>query len=336
MPAIAPHKTATTDKAWDAGANEKRLKADQSADYYKREYAWYDADADTTKKAAYKFPHHEVSADGEVGDANTRACSAVIGALNGGRGGTKIPSADRQGVYNHAAKHLKDAGKDVPELKTEAQVDAEYKAAIERMGKAGSARKFERRAYDFELRAIDDGEPCIDGHAAVFNQTADLGWFRETVKPGAFRKTIVEDDIRALFNHNPDYVLGRNTADTLSLTEDEQGLRVRIVPPDTQLARDLMTSIRRGDISQASIGFYARGYEITRSEDGVWDRALTDIMLFDVSPVTYPAYEGTDMSVRSAEEIFNEFRNGPDKPAISDEEWKRESEHRRRLLQLAD
>jgi len=116
MPAIAVHHTETSDSAWDAGANEKRLRSGESESYYAREYAWRDPEGDPTTKSAYKFPHHEVDGDGNPGAANLTACSAGIGALNGGRGGADIPAGDREGVYRHLAAHLKDGGKEPPEL----------------------------------------------------------------------------------------------------------------------------------------------------------------------------------------------------------------------------
>jgi HK97 family phage prohead protease len=218
--------------------------------------------------------------------------------------------------------------------------EQELREEIERAG------KLERRVYDFGLHLeeradpvqdsnMTKGGPMISGHASVFNVPVDLGYFTETVKPGAFKRTIVEDDIRALFNHNPDYVLGRNTAGTLDLREDYKGLKVDIEPPDTQMARDLQVSIKRKDITQASIGFYARGYTLRKDDQGVWYRDLTDIMLYDVSPVTFPAFTATDMNVRSAQQIAATFRERPPedlKPA--EETWKRELEHRRRMLQL--
>ena len=80
-------------------------------------YAWVDPEADGDTKAAYKFIHHEVARNGDVGAASERACSSGIAVLNGGRGGTDIPAGDRKGVYRHLATHLKDAGRDPPELR---------------------------------------------------------------------------------------------------------------------------------------------------------------------------------------------------------------------------
>lgn len=150
-----------------------------------------------------------------------------------------------------------------------------------------------------------DGGTCIEGHAAVFDSWSEtLGGifpFKEKVRKGAFAESIGKDDIRALFNHDPNYVLGRNRAGTLELVEDDVGLRVRITPPDTSWARDITTSIRRGDISQMSIGFVVEDDEWS-SKDGIDTRELKKVRLFDVSPVTFPAYTTTDVGVRAMQE----------------------------------
>lgn len=150
-----------------------------------------------------------------------------------------------------------------------------------------------------------DAGTCIEGHAAVFDSWSEtLGGifpFKEKVRKGAFAESIGRDDIRALFNHDPNYVLGRNRAGTLELEEDDVGLRVRITPPDTSWARNITTSIRRGDISQMSIGFVVEDDEWS-SKDGIDTRELKKVRLFDVSPVTFPAYTATDVGVRAMQE----------------------------------
>jgi HK97 family phage prohead protease len=165
--------------------------------------------------------------------------------------------------------------------------------------------KLERRAFAFEMRAEGDS-PRIVGHAALFNTEADLGSFRESIAPGAFATAIQQDDVRALFNHDPNYVLGRNTAGTLRMSEDEKGLAVEIDPPATQWASDLQVSMRRGDITQMSFGFIAKEQRVEK-RDGIIHRVITRAQLFDVSPVTYPAYKQTDVAVRSAQDIFDEI-----------------------------
>jgi hypothetical protein len=116
--AIARHKTATSDDAWDGPANEARLSNDAGAATFRKAFAWVDSDKDADTKAAYRFVHHEVDSDGKVGAANVKACTTGVGVLNGGRGGTTIPDDDVEGVYRHLAGHITDSGAEPPELKT--------------------------------------------------------------------------------------------------------------------------------------------------------------------------------------------------------------------------
>jgi hypothetical protein len=172
--------------------------------------------------------------------------------------------------------------------------------------------KIERREYPVELRIKnDDGKRKITGHAAVFNQLSVEMWgFREKIAPGAFAKTILEDDIRALFNHDPNFILGRNQANTLRLSEDNTGLYYEIEPSDTQVARDLIANIEAGNITQNSFGFRVLPDGESWDEDinGTLIRTLTKVKLYDVSPVTYPAYPQTDIALRSAAEVGEEGR----------------------------
>ena len=114
--AIASHSTATDIGTWDAGANRRRLPNSQVA--LVAAHAWREPGGDPDAKATFKFIHHFVSSNGSVGAASTRASSATIAILNGGRGGTNIPDTDRQGVWNHAARHLRDADMEPPALRS--------------------------------------------------------------------------------------------------------------------------------------------------------------------------------------------------------------------------
>jgi HK97 family phage prohead protease len=166
------------------------------------------------------------------------------------------------------------------------------------------ARNEERRIVLGELRAVKDGEkPKIAGHAAKFDSLSeDLGGFRERIAPGAFAKAITSSDIRALWNHDSNIVLGRNKAGTLRLSEDSAGLYYECDPPDTQLVRDMVLApIERGDVNQCSFGFSTRN-DKWQKVDGEWIRTLLEVDLFDVSPVTYPAYQATDVAVRGLRE----------------------------------
>lgn len=124
--AVGTHSTATSDATWDGPANEAKLNAPMSLATVKAAYAWYDAGETDENgqytKSACKFIHHEVGSDGTPGAANLTACSTGIGILNGGRGGTNIPDADVQGVYNHLAAHLRAADQEPPELASRAAV----------------------------------------------------------------------------------------------------------------------------------------------------------------------------------------------------------------------
>ena len=157
----------------------------------------------------------------------------------------------------------------------------------------------ERRTFQFtEIRAIKD-KLRIEGHAAVFNRLSDdLGGFREQINPGAFAQSIAEDDVYALFNHDPNVVLGRNRAGTLTLSEDSAGLVMVIAAPDTQAARDVLTLIDRRDITGASFSFVVpQGGDRWERMEQFDLRTLLYVRLRDVSPVVFPAYPQTDVAL---------------------------------------
>jgi HK97 family phage prohead protease len=167
----------------------------------------------------------------------------------------------------------------------------------------------------------------ISGHAAKFDVLSeDLGGFRERIAPGAFAKTITSGDVRALFNHDSNIVLGRNKSGTLRLSEDSAGLAFEVDAPQTQLVRDMVLApIARGDVNQCSFGFYTLQDKWAKI-DGEWVRTLLEVELFDVSPVTYPAYPQTDVGVRSLQDAIKAA-------TPPDESWK--LDHARRRLDLA-
>lgn len=174
--------------------------------------------------------------------------------------------------------------------------------------------EIERRFYTcrLELRAEADKAKQILGYGAVFNALSeDLGGFREIIEPGAFSE-VLGDDVRALLNHDPNLLLGRTKAGTLSLTEDEVGLRYEITPPDTTYANDLIISLERGDLDQSSFGFrVAKGGDTWKEPTEGQPYYLRIIhkfgRLFDVSPVTFPAYPATSVALR---DYLNESSTG--------------------------
>ena len=166
----------------------------------------------------------------------------------------------------------------------------------------------ETRLGTIELRG-DDGEQRISGYAAVFNTLSEnLGGFREQIAPGAF-DPVMDDDVRALFNHEPHLILGRTTADTLQLSLDDTGLRYRIDPPDTQYARDLVKSIERKDVTQSSFAFWVEDDRWDEDDEGRVIRTIKKYRrLYDISPVTYPAYPDTSVAARSCDSYRNTLR----------------------------
>ncbi|MGV7223280.1 MAG: HK97 family phage prohead protease [Nitrospinales bacterium] len=180
------------------------------------------------------------------------------------------------------------------------------------MEKSAEKRKTakETRVFSFEKLNVEeraDGMgPKITGYAAVFDKwSEDLGGFKERIQSGAFKKAIGKSDVRGLFNHDSNFVLGRQSNGTLTIKEDKNGLWMEIDPPDTQIIRDLVLApIKRGDITQQSFGFIVG--------DDKWDnlngekkdhpatRTILEVdELFDVSPVTFPAYPDTSVALRS-------------------------------------
>lgn len=146
----------------------------------------------------------------------------------------------------------------------------------------------------------DESEPIIEGYFAVFNSTYDMGWdMHESIAPGAFTKAL-SGDVRALFNHDTNLVLGRTSAHTLELREDAHGLwgRIRINPNDTD-AMNAYQRIKRGDVSGCSFGFNITDEETEYRDDGsVWF-TIREVVLHEISPCTFPAYESTNVTARN-------------------------------------
>jgi HK97 family phage prohead protease len=155
-------------------------------------------------------------------------------------------------------------------------------------------------AAPIEVRKADNKKMAA-GYAALFNSETDIGgYFREVIAPGAFSGA-KDSDVRALVDHNSGRVIGRTTAGTLRLSEDTKGLAVEIDLPDTTDGRDLAVSMERGDITGMSFGF-----RVTKEQ---WDestspplRTIMAVDLFEVSAVAFPAYEDTQVALRSLDD----------------------------------
>lgn len=172
------------------------------------------------------------------------------------------------------------------------------------MKRNNQASGIEYRAYTLPgLTVRRDGDRAIiAGYAAVFNQMSVMLWgFREEILKGAFVESIEKNDIRGLWQHETDQVLGRTKNGTLRLWEDEKGLSFELEPPDTTLGRDAVTTIERGDVDQMSFGFRSLpdGDEWRFGEDETLIRTLKRVDLLEISPVTWAAYPQTSVGVRS-------------------------------------
>jgi len=184
-----------------------------------------------------------------------------------------------------------------------------------------------------ELRAAAETEkpPIVRGYAAKFNSRSEnLGGsshqFFEIIQPGAF-DDVLNDDVRALLNHESSAILARskNGEGSLKIGTDETGLWYEFEAPDTQIGRDLVTSLKRGDIDQSSFSFTVEkegeSWESKQDGDGpmVHVRTIKKVArLYDVSPVTYPAYPDATVALRSLEE-FTKAETPPEKTPSQEE-----------------
>jgi phage prohead protease, HK97 family len=175
--------------------------------------------------------------------------------------------------------------------------------------------EFERRAFckDAKFNTRDEnGNLYIEGYFAVFGSSYEM-WKGaiEQIDQEAFVNTLKNDDIRALVNHDTSLVLGRTTAGTLTLNTDERGLFGSIlINRQDQDAMNLYERVKRGDVSQCSFGFDIIRQEIEEEEDGKVIFTLKEVKLYEVSVVTFPAYEETEVSARKKDyEIIRQKKN---------------------------
>lgn len=169
-------------------------------------------------------------------------------------------------------------------------------------------RQLRTALTQFETR--EDGEDLfIEGYFAVFNSNYDLGYgMSESIAPGAFTDTLA-DDIRALVNHDTTLVLGRTSAHTFEVRQDERGLwgKVKINPND-QDAMNLYARVKRGDVNQCSIGFDILDEETEYLGENVhW--TIKSVKLYECSACTFPAYVETAISARAKDKEELEKRS---------------------------
>jgi HK97 family phage prohead protease len=183
-----------------------------------------------------------------------------------------------------------------------ARLEEENRASISQ--ESEQMAKIEKRTNEvkFELRAVEDGDGMtFTGYAAVFNSPSEPLPFIERIAPGAFKRSLkARNDIKLLWNHDTGSVLGSTRAGTLKLEEDNYGLRVTAVLPETTLGKDVRTLVQRGDVSAMSFGFSVPANGDTWNTDGT-ERTLRSVRIHEVSIVAFPAYSQTagTASVRS-------------------------------------
>lgn len=157
---------------------------------------------------------------------------------------------------------------------------------------------------EFRIEGEDKGVRKLVGYAAVFDRlSVDLGGFREKISRGAFTESIQNDDIWAFWAHDVRSVLGRKSAGTLTITEDEHGLRTEITIPDTQVGRDALVSVERGDVDQMSFRFRLNNKEHDQRFErinGEVIRTLEKLTLKEVSPTALASYPDTEIEARSS------------------------------------
>lgn len=159
------------------------------------------------------------------------------------------------------------------------------------------------RSVQTEFQTREDGENLsIEGYFAVFDSNYEIApGMSESIAQGAFSRTI-SGDIRALINHDTTLVLGRTKANTLQLREDAHGLWGHIdINPNDGDAMNLYERVKRGDVDQCSFGFDIRSEDTDINEDGSVHWTIKDVDLYEVSCCTFPAYETTNISARTAQ-----------------------------------
>ncbi len=178
-------------------------------------------------------------------------------------------------------------------------------------------RRFRAGTVTLEKRA--DGKSAISGYGAVFYDGSEGSEYKlasdfvERIMPGAFDKAIKErHDVRGLFNHDPNQILGRTQAGTMTLSVDGRGLQYEIDPGDTSVAKDVSEHLRRKDVTGSSFSFSISEENWIKKDLGegrtMWIREIRSVDLYDVGPVTFPAYTGTTAGIRSNDDAQDAFK----------------------------
>lgn len=161
-----------------------------------------------------------------------------------------------------------------------------------------------------EIETREGDKPKIVGYAAVFDKdSVDFMFFREVIRPGAFKRTLKEQgDVRALLDHDTGKIIARTKAGNLTLSEDKHGLRCEIDPINTDDGAKAIEWVRSGVVDGMSFGFEKREDRWGAKENKPY-RELLDVELYEVSLVAFPAYPATSADIRSATEVWEAYQS---------------------------
>ncbi|TWT64246.1 HK97 family phage prohead protease [Rubinisphaera italica] len=178
-------------------------------------------------------------------------------------------------------------------------------------------KQLEQRFIEAEVRLFEEeNKPKIRGQIPFDSLSVNLGGFKERIRKGAFKRSLVEGrDIRALFNHSTDKPLARTSTGTLLLTETDNGLDIEITPNNASWSKDVQETIRSGDLNGFSFGFFVTEDEWD-NEGGQVVRELIDLDLVEVSPVFQPAYKASEIAVRIAPDAIEAAKRYADQDAV--------------------
>jgi hypothetical protein len=331
------HHTATREGNWDAGTHVGRLPSPMSTSVANRVFAWYDPDAvedGQVTKNACSLPHHEVNADGQPGAAILNGVRNALARLNQ----TSMPDSDREAARTHLRAHLDDAPEndgDVrfaaprapvavpvspvpvtgvvrsdlrnlpPEVLERIAAQRHDVGVVDRVGRGLCELRFRP-----EFRMNEDGTAFLHGYATVYDFPYEVmggppfGWV-ETITLGACLRSVQNGaDVRLLVNHDG-IALARTKSGTLRLESDGTGLYSCAPSLDTRspTVQSLISAMQRGDMDEMSFAFKA--IEQVWNEDYT-ERQITEVKLYDVSVVTYPANPATVTAIRGEDEVLGD------------------------------
>ncbi len=221
---------------------------------------------------------------------------------------TKFEETEDEYIIHYKKIHDEES-EEVEKVKETEEIQNEEEVMVEDNSKEEDYRS--KLSPDVETRNFalqnvevreEGGKNIVVGYGAVFNsESNNLGGFTEFISRDAFSGR-EEDDVRFLLNHDPNYIMGRTTSGTLKLRVDDKGLRYEVAIPDTSAGRDLLVSLKRGDISESSFAFTVEDDSWEQGENGAAVRTIKKVSrLYDVSAVTYPAYPNASVGLRSME-----------------------------------